>query len=189
MAGSERDATMIARIREEWRAVPGWAGFYSVSTLGRVKSVERLVRGPRNCLKPIRERILKTRLNRGYEVVNLYLEGEQSTYRVHCLVADAFLGPRPEGCDVCHINGVRNDNRISNLRYGSRLENIEDAKRHGTFPKGESVGGAKLTEAKVVWARNERANGVPTKEIAKKCGVSYATIRLAIARKTWAHVS
>src|SRR5690606_32157657 len=47
------------------------------------------------------------------------------------LVAAAFLGPRPEGSEVCHINGDPADNRVENLRYGSRSENVLDQVRHG----------------------------------------------------------
>ena len=50
---------------------------------------------------------------------------------VHALVAEAFLGPRPEGQQVRHVNTDSRDNRATNLAYGTHLDNAQDAVRHG----------------------------------------------------------
>ena len=52
--------------------------------------------------------------------------------KVHHLVAEAFLGPRPEGLDIRHLDGDPLNNRADNLAYGTRSENIQDTVRHGT---------------------------------------------------------
>lgn len=52
---------------------------------------------------------------------------------VHQLVAEAFIGPRPDGQEVRHLNGDPADNRVQNLAYGTRSQNVADAIRHGTY--------------------------------------------------------
>jgi hypothetical protein len=64
--------------------------------------------------------------------VTLCSNGRQESWFVHQLVAAAFLGPRPDGLEVRHLDGDPLNNAVSNLAYGTRLENIQDKKRHGT---------------------------------------------------------
>jgi hypothetical protein len=68
---------------------------------------------------------------RRYLVVGLSRDGNVKTVTVHTLVALAFFGPRPDGYDVCHLNGNPANNTPENLAYGSRAENIRDVVRHG----------------------------------------------------------
>lgn len=109
---------------EEWRDIQGWEGFYRISSLGRVMSVEREIpttRGP----KTISQRIMVAEPNtRGYLKVNLHRDGRQKTFEIHRMTAKAFL-ENPQGLpDVDHINRVRSDNRLSNLRWASERVNI-----------------------------------------------------------------
>lgn len=53
---------------------------------------------------------------------------------VHSLILETFRGPRPDGQESLHKNGVRTNNKLSNLRYGTRAENINDSIKHGTHP-------------------------------------------------------
>jgi hypothetical protein len=80
-----------------------------------------------------------------------------------------FIGPPPSGQEVRHKNGDRADPRLSNLEYGTRAENIADAKRHGTFPLLENRPGAKLTREQ---AMEISRSGDPTKILAERFGVS-----------------
>lgn len=52
--------------------------------------------------------------------------------KIHRLVANSFLGPRPAGLDTLHIDGDKTNNAVTNLRYGTRSENELDKVRHGT---------------------------------------------------------
>jgi hypothetical protein len=52
---------------------------------------------------------------------------------VHQLVAEAFIGPRPAGQEVRHLNGDPSDNRVENLAYGTRSQNVLDSVQHGTY--------------------------------------------------------
>lgn len=51
--------------------------------------------------------------------------GKGNSRQVHQLVIEAFIGPRPAGCEVLHLNHCPDDNRLENLRYGTRSENMK----------------------------------------------------------------
>jgi len=116
----------------EWRPIPGWEGYYEASSKGAIRSVDRVVvRGKRTLRLSGSPRVPKVGKN-GYLYTSLYRSSEASYSTVHRLVALTFLGPRPVGHDVCHRNGVRSDNRVENLYYGTRSENNRDKRIHGT---------------------------------------------------------
>lgn len=111
---------------EEWRPVTTHPGRYEVSNLGRVRACPQP--GWRGCVfHNGRYRILAAAIGgrrRNYLRVHLY-NPERFAF-VHCLVAEAFLGPRPEGLEVLHGPGGCLDNRAASLRYGTRDENEVD---------------------------------------------------------------
>ena len=109
---------------EEWRPILG-AESYLVSSLGRVWSLPR--KGRTGLLRAL------TVNRHGYYVVSISqgFRHTSHTAKVHVLVATAFLGPRPEGAHIRHLNGARIDNRIINLEYGTPSENAGDTLRHG----------------------------------------------------------
>lgn len=173
---------------EEWRAIPGFDG-YEVSDLGRVRSYRR--HGGRGRAIVEKARIKKTHPGaNGYLCVTLQKpDGNRcSKYRVHALVAAAFLGPRPEGMQVAHGDGDRNNARLDNLRYATALENAEDKRRHGTDTPGERNGTHKLTDSAVREIRRLRAQGALQRELAAWFGVSRSAIQFVVSGKHWAHV-
>jgi hypothetical protein len=120
---------------ELWRWVPGYEGIYEVSNMGRVRSVDRLLyhynwRAKEKRAHKAKGRMLRPgKASHGYFTVAL---GRGNSRTIHSLVAEAFIGPKPEGCEVLHADGSRDNNHISNLRYGTRSENNLDAVKHGT---------------------------------------------------------
>ncbi len=124
---------------EQWRAVIGYEGNYEVSSKGRVKSLNRIVpviRQGKLGTRRIPERILKPgRHVAGYPQVFLYREGTPRMEQIHQLVAAAFVGPRPEGHEVRHRDGDSGNPRATNLTYGTRKQNYDDAIRHGAIRK------------------------------------------------------
>lgn len=109
---------------EIWKDVPGYSGMYQVSNLGRVKSLNRRVNGPKRNGRIVNERILKPGLDLyGYKIVVLFNGKSRKTCTVHRLVAMAFV-PNPENKpEIDHINTIRTDNRVENLRWATRKEN------------------------------------------------------------------
>ena len=122
---------------ERWKDVVGFEGYYQVSDLGRVRSVDRVVRGGRG--KPVKRKGKIRKLSpysrssgSGHLAAHLYKEGVLMPVGVHRLVLAAWVGPCPEGCEVRHgPNGVT-DNSVGNLSYGTRSQNSLDQRRDGT---------------------------------------------------------
>jgi HNH endonuclease/NUMOD4 motif-containing protein/dATP/dGTP diphosphohydrolase len=119
---------------EEWRPIPGYEGYYEASDFGRVRSVDHDVQTV-NSVRHYKGKVLSAPIDPSLEVpyrqVVLQVAGRRRTWRVHQLVAQAFHGSAPEGHEVCHTNGDSLDNRASNLRWGTRSENIQDVIKHG----------------------------------------------------------
>lgn len=116
---------------EEWRPVVGYEAAYEVSSLGRVRSLDRRVGAGGGRTRLSGGRVLSPYAGDHYVKVRLKVDGAGSTKNVHSLVAAAFLGPRPDGTEVCHINGDGHDNRASNLRYDTHRANSLDRTAHG----------------------------------------------------------
>lgn len=172
---------MTRIVRERWREIPGWPD-YEVSTLGRVRSWKT-----RTCAKP--GAILKwLKGSYGYWQVNLHKNGKRATRPVHILVALAFLGPRPEGMQVRHLDGDETNPRLLNLAYGTAAENCADAKEHGTYVHGETCGKATLTERDVLRIRELRRGGMILADIASLYRQSTTNIHDICRRKTWTHI-
>lgn len=107
---------------EEWRDVVGWEGLYQVSNLGRVKSLPRYHKTLYGYYT--KERILTPVLGkRGYLIVGLFDRDKTRTRPIHRLIAEAFI-PNTEGKScIDHVNTIRTDNRIENLRWVTPKEN------------------------------------------------------------------
>ena len=118
---------------EEWRAVVGYEGLYDVSNHGRVQSLARVVMRRNGVHQTIPGRQLKTPTSvAGYPVVGLWRGNNSKTRTVHSLVAEAFIGPRPPGMEVCHGSDGPQEPGIWNLRYDTHQQNLMDTIRQGT---------------------------------------------------------
>src|SRR5690606_21740498 len=106
----------------QWRDVPGYEGLYRVSDEGDIWSCRR----GRN-LKP---EVLKPGGHLRVELVDA--EGRHARELVHRVVLRTFVGPRPEGLVVRHLDGNPKNNRVDNLKYGTVSENCLDSVAHGT---------------------------------------------------------
>lgn len=164
---------------ERWRPVKDFEGFYEVSDLGRVRRVV-----PN---KP--PRILKQHVGeRGRRSVCLSKGAVVVRRKVHTMVLEAFVGPRPDGCEGCHFNGNAAENNVANLRWDTRVGNMADAKRHGTLARGERHGRSKLWEQDVRAIRERAASGEKARVIASAFGVSESAVSLIKLGRKWAHV-
>lgn len=176
---------------EAWRDIPAWEGFYQVSNKGRVRSLDRVVeaRHPASGnIEPRRYagRILRlAKMKNGYLWVALVRNQKLSREYVHRLVLRAFAGPCPEGLEVCHGNGIRDDNRLENLRYGTRSENAFDAVKHGKkIVRGLEHGHCKFTKATLEQAKNLKGQ-MSSRNAATRFGVSHNVILNLWAGKSY----
>ncbi len=108
---------------ERWLDIPGYAGRYQVSDLGRVRSLNRRVRICHGATRPLKGRILRPAGGKsGHVSVAL---GKGNSKDVHVLVLRAFVGPPPKEHEALHLNHKPADNRLSNLKWGTRSENMK----------------------------------------------------------------
>lgn len=112
-------------MKEIWKKIEGWSG-YSVSDLGRIRQ-EVYIK-----YKHTKPGILHLKIRNRYPTVSLSGgNGNSKNKPVHQLVLEAFVGPRPKGMISRHLNDIKKDNRLSNLRWGTQKQNIEDAVVNG----------------------------------------------------------
>lgn len=122
---------MTSSKTEEWRNIPGYEGRYQASNLGRIRSLDRRVNICHGATRLVRGRVLKAAGSKYNPHLSVVLGHGQNGSLVHQLVALAFLGPRPDGQEVRHLDGNPLNNNITNLVYGTRTENIIDVMRIG----------------------------------------------------------
>lgn len=166
-------------MQEIWKDVIGYEGLYKVSNLGRVKSLERTVRNNKDGgIRVVGERILKNVHDGHYLGVTLCKSESQKRIRVHQLVAKAFIDNSHNKKHVNHINGIRTDNKVSNLEWLTPKENSLHAVNIGLIKKGEFRYNSKLTDLQREEIRLLTKKGESGKDLANKYGVSMALISL-----------
>jgi hypothetical protein len=168
-----------------WKPVLDYEGYYEVSNFGEVRSLERKGRK--------KERILKPHLNGDtvkYLAVTLHKNGKMETRKVHHLVLEAFVGPRPENMYALHGPKGHLDNSVANLYWGTQQRNCsEDKLRDGTLPIGEKNGKAKLTEDEVREIYKLAWNGELTqREIVKMFNTTQANVSRIKHGRRWPHL-
>lgn len=131
----------------------------------------------------------KPREGERYPALVLQRPGRRRLVRVHILVLEAFVGPRPPGHLGRHANDDPNDNALTNLLWGLPIDNSADMVANGRSARGERNGTARLTEAKVIEIRAAyRAGGRSYSQLAREYGVGMVTVANLVTRRTWAHV-
>jgi hypothetical protein len=158
---------------EKWSGVLGYERTYKVSSDGRVMKIATGL-------------ILKPWVGGGgggYYKLDLSDGDKRSRRFVHHLVLEAFVGPRPVGCECRHLDGNSRNNALANLAWGTAAENMVDKVLHGTWvpkrpktPCMHSGPRRKLTEKKFAQLLADRAAGVTQKALAKKYRISKSTV-------------
>lgn len=151
--------------KETWKPVVGFEDAYEVSDMGRVRSKDRAVPCRGGATRIMRGRVLVPckRGDWGYASVCL---GKGNSRLVHNLVLLAFVGPRPfPEAEGRHLNLDGWDNRLKNLAWGTRQENMRDVML---------AGGRKVTPEQVVSIREDRARGMTGSELSEKYGIHFS---------------
>ena len=121
---------------EIWKDIPGYEGQYQASNLGNIRSVDRKVRGichftGKEFYRTVKGRVLRPGRFCHAGHLSVVLGHGATGSPVHQLIMLTFVGPPPEGTEILHSNGDPTDNRLENLRYGTRTENILDVYHQG----------------------------------------------------------
>lgn len=143
---------------------------YEVSTLGMVRRADtKIVRKP----APIRS---------GYMTCMTVKNKKNRLAYVHRMVVETFIGPIPKGMVVAHRDGVKSNNRITNLRIDSPKGNLRDTRFHGTHRFGENNPASSLTMDE---ANKIKAASGPNSQIAKQFGVSRSAVQRIKSGKSY----
>lgn len=171
---------------EEWRSIEGYRGIYEVSSMGRVRSLDRVLTNGHHRrginLKPIPN-------DEGYLSVVLCWDGDRHMRKVHSLVCEAFIGPRPEGLVIDHINHKPDDNRVSNLEYVTHAENIRRSFSDGCINRhtGEGNPNAKIGWKDVKEIRRLHKDGAPVPDLASRFSISRSQVYNVVNLVSWNH--
>ena len=164
-------------IMENFIDIKGFEGIYQISNLGNVKS-----------FKYGKEKILKACTNTtGYFQFCLILNKKSFHFLQHRLISEAFI-PNPENkCDINHINGIKKDNRIVNLEWNTRSENLYHAFANGLSKKRQGVKHkmAKLNNEDVYFIRESKLKQY---QLAIIFNVDQSLISYVKSKKIWNHI-
>jgi hypothetical protein len=188
------DAILFTMDIEVWAPVPRFLGLYEVSTLGRIRSLDKYInsRWPGHN-RTVKGRILSTSPNEhGYIRPSLIdHNGVEKRYSLHRIVAEVFI-PNPDNLpQVNHKDGDKANNKVSNLEWITCQANIIHAFKNN-LKKGvdsEACHFSVLTKEDVLKIRELFASGVYTKsQLAKQYNVNYTNIRRIILRHIWKNI-
>lgn len=172
---------------EEFRDIPGWEGYYQVSNLGTVRSVDRAVGSVTGKVYYRKGKVLKQLLNEdGYMVVNIARNGKDRTIGVHRAMALAFI-PNPENKPmVNHLNAIRTDNRLDNFEWCTNAENVKHSFNLGlSSNKGDKHPRRVLTMEMVRGIRAELESGKSPAEVANIFDIKRRNVYAVRDRQNW----
>jgi hypothetical protein len=177
-------------VSETWKDITGYEGYYQVSDLGRVRSLDRVITDCLNRTRRSKGRVLSPGLSSSnHLLVMLCVECVHVSYLVHRLVARAFLGPCPEGHEVCHGPTGALDNTLKNLRYGTRSDNYQDRIRDGV-DNGKPVrrSDGRQFQSQKEAERLTRVNGSHIAAVCKKTPLPSGNPRLTAGGFGWEYI-
>jgi hypothetical protein len=163
---------------EVWASVPEYEGIYEVSNFGRFAVIKQDGR-------VFRKLNSKTHyLSVSCKSVN---GKKPKTFYLHTLVAKLFIGNRPDGMVIRHLDGNRFNNKVSNLSYGTPEQNYEDTRNHKVH-SGENNGRAIINSNSAKAIKNLIKHGVDKKLLSESFGVSLGTIYAINSGRNWNEV-
>lgn len=176
----------MTKTKEIWLEIPGYEGAYEASNLGQIRSMDRevkYIKGGKEIVNKYKGKVLTPTFDKdGYRQVTM-----KKTVKVHRIVAKAFL-PNPENkATVNHIDGIKDNNNISNIEWATFSENANHKYSVLNRGRGEEHGKTTLTEDQVraIKVNKDNLKGV---ELAEIYGVTSSAISSIKHGKNWGHV-
>lgn len=163
-------------MKEKWKSITGYPN-YEVSNKGRIRNSRR-----NSLLRPL----LNTQ---GYLMVMLRNKNSRKRCYIHRLVLITFEGSAPEGKETRHLNDIKTDNQLSNLKWGTKVENWKDRKKYGNNLQGEKNGKAKLEVCDVLTIRKEHKKNKNRKILSQRFSISTNQISRIVSYKSWRHIA
>lgn len=173
---------------ERWKIIPGYEGYYEISSHGRVKALRRTVDCEDGDVRTYREKILCQAAHYGgpYLFSALSKGGKRKQISIARTVASAFIGKPGKGQCVNHKNGIKTDNHATNLEWTTSSENSVHSHRVLLKNVREQKYNHKLTDERVLLGRKLFASGQATySSLGRMFGTSHVAIRNAIVGKSW----
>lgn len=168
---------------EQWMPVTNYEGLYEVSNFGRIKSLPRKG-SPRTT-------IMQTCLDsNGYEQTAITKNKKSTSFKIHKLVAIAFIEKTLTGYEINHKDGNRLNNNASNLEWCTRSENVKHSYDFGIkCHKGDRQGTRKLCSDQVREITAKYKPRIYTRTmLAKEYGVTISCIKQVLNKKNWASI-
>jgi len=163
-------------MKEEWRPL---FDVYEISNLGVVRRRKTVRRYRAGLVIATRIRTKSSGKSCGYEDLRLHKDGSHRSYFVHVLVAEAFLGKKPKGMCVNHIDGNKANNKVDNLEYVTLSDNVQKAMINGQFKK------RRLSYELADEIRKQCTNSEAIKIAAKKFSVRTVYIHRILRGEIW----
>lgn len=166
---------------EVWKNIPDYEGFYQVSNFGRVKSIKRIIIRKNGTKYFCPEKLIKYVTNKGYKYLCLCKNGKVKRFGVHQLVLRAFVGVQEKGMEVRHLDNNPSNNKLENLAYGTKSDNMQDAVRCGSLSRCHT----NLTDEQVIAILSDNRRIC---EIAKFYNINNGTVVAIKQRKYFKHL-
>ena len=178
-------------LKEEWKDIKDYEGYYQVSDLGKIRSVDRFVVHSKNGNKAFKKgKVFAVGFTNKALIVALSKNGIKKSFLIYRIVAQQFI-PNPENKpEVNHKDGNRLNNKVSNLEWMTRSENEKHAYDTGLYTsrKGIDHPMSITNESDVIEMRKLYNEGVSKKQLATDFKMEYSNVCKIIKRKAWVHI-
>jgi hypothetical protein len=177
-------------MKEIWKDIKNYEGLYQVSNLGRVRSLDRVVKHG-NRFRNDKGKILSVSVTpEGYPQITLCRDNKKHHVKIHRIVALTFMDKIDETYVVNHKDGNKKNNCLDNLEWVSYSRNVKHALENElSLQRGQTHDSAKLRDIDIPTIKKLRNEyNLNLKTIALIYGVHRVTIGDIINGRTWAHI-